>query len=44
MKKIYMHSLGCSKNLVDSENMLGILEKKGYKYNFSKQHLFPSSI
>ncbi|HCS11287.1 MAG TPA: 30S ribosomal protein S12 methylthiotransferase RimO [Clostridiales bacterium] len=31
MKKIYMHSLGCSKNLVDSENMLGILEKKGYK-------------
>ena len=26
-----MHSLGCSKNLVDSENMLGILEKKGYK-------------
>ncbi len=31
MKKIYMHSLGCSKNLVDSENMLGILIKKGYK-------------
>jgi ribosomal protein S12 methylthiotransferase len=31
MKKIYMHSLGCSKNLVDSENMLGILSKKGYK-------------
>lgn len=31
MKKIYMHSLGCSKNLVDSENMLGILTKKGYK-------------
>lgn len=30
-KKIYLHSLGCSKNLVDSENMLGILEKKGYK-------------
>jgi len=26
-----MHSLGCSKNLVDSENMLGILTKKGYK-------------
>jgi ribosomal protein S12 methylthiotransferase len=26
-----MHSLGCSKNLVDSENMLGILAKKGYK-------------
>ncbi len=31
MKKIYMHSLGCSKNLVDSENMLGILTKQGYK-------------
>lgn len=31
MKKIYMHSLGCSKNLVDSENMLGLLTKKGYK-------------
>ncbi|MDD4439156.1 MAG: 30S ribosomal protein S12 methylthiotransferase RimO [Tissierellia bacterium] len=31
MKKIYMHSLGCSKNLVDSENMLGILARKGYK-------------
>ncbi len=26
-----MHSLGCSKNLVDSENMLGILTKKGFK-------------
>lgn len=31
MKKIYMHSLGCSKNLVDSEHMIGILEKKGFK-------------
>lgn len=31
MKKIYMHSLGCSKNLVDSENMLGILKNKGFK-------------
>ena len=30
MKKIYMHSLGCSKNLVDSEHILGILEKKGF--------------
>ncbi len=30
MKKIYMHSLGCSKNLVDSEHMIGILEKKGF--------------
>lgn len=31
MKKVYMHSLGCSKNLVDSEHMIGILEKKGFK-------------
>lgn len=31
MKKIYIESLGCSKNLVDSENMVGILSKNGYK-------------
>ena len=31
MKKVYVHSLGCSKNLVDSENMIGILKEKGYK-------------
>lgn len=31
IKKIYVESLGCSKNLVDSENMIGILSKKGYK-------------
>lgn len=31
MKKIYMHTLGCSKNLVDSENMLGLLSRRGYK-------------
>lgn len=31
MEKIYLHSLGCSKNLVDSENMLGILAEKGYE-------------
>ncbi len=30
MKKIYVESLGCSKNLVDSENMIGILSSKGY--------------
>ena len=29
-KKLYMVSLGCSKNLVDSEVMLGLLEKEGY--------------
>lgn len=31
MEKIYLHSLGCSKNLVDSENMLGILIEKNYQ-------------
>lgn len=31
MKKIYMHSLGCSKNLVDSEHMIGILRQKGFE-------------
>ena len=30
-KKLYMISLGCSKNLVDSEVMLGLLEKDGYE-------------
>jgi len=29
-KKLFMISLGCSKNLVDSEVMLGLLEKDGY--------------
>jgi ribosomal protein S12 methylthiotransferase len=29
-KTLYMVSLGCSKNLVDSEVMLGLLEKDGY--------------
>ena len=31
MKKIGLVSLGCEKNLVDSEVMLGILAKKGYE-------------
>ena len=30
-KKLYFISLGCSKNLVDSEVMLGLLEKDGYE-------------
>lgn len=30
MSKIYLLSLGCSKNTVDSENMLGILKEKGH--------------
>lgn len=29
-KKIVLISLGCAKNLVDSENMLGLLEEAGY--------------
>ncbi|MFH1857045.1 MAG: 30S ribosomal protein S12 methylthiotransferase RimO [Candidatus Omnitrophota bacterium] len=30
-KKVYFLSLGCPRNLVDSEVLLGILEKKGFK-------------
>jgi ribosomal protein S12 methylthiotransferase len=30
MKNVYMVSLGCPKNLVDSEVMLGVLEQAGY--------------
>ena len=29
-KKIFLISLGCSKNLVDSENILGLLENRGF--------------
>jgi ribosomal protein S12 methylthiotransferase len=29
-KKIYLISLGCAKNLVDSENILGLLKEKGF--------------
>lgn len=32
MKKIALVSLGCAKNLVDSEVMLGFLEKAGYAF------------
>ena len=28
--KIFFVSLGCDKNLVDSEEMLALLEKRGY--------------
>ncbi len=31
MKKIHVTSLGCPKNLVDSEVMLGLLEKREYQ-------------
>jgi ribosomal protein S12 methylthiotransferase len=29
-KKIFLISLGCAKNLVDSENMLGLLKQRGF--------------
>ncbi|MBN1625766.1 MAG: 30S ribosomal protein S12 methylthiotransferase RimO [Deltaproteobacteria bacterium] len=29
-KKIYLISLGCAKNIVDSENILGLLQQKGF--------------
>lgn len=31
MKKVSVASLGCSKNLVDAEQMLGLLEKNGFE-------------
>ncbi len=31
-ESIHLISLGCAKNLVDSENILGILKKEGYRY------------
>ena len=31
MKKVAMVSLGCSKNLVDAEEMLGLIENKGFE-------------
>jgi ribosomal protein S12 methylthiotransferase len=30
-KKLYLQSLGCPKNLVDSESMLGLLQQAGYE-------------
>ena len=30
-QRIFLISLGCSKNLVDSENILGLLEKNGFR-------------
>ena len=38
MLKIALESLGCSKNLVDAEIMMGILNKKGYKLIIHKEH------
>jgi len=32
LKSIYLHSLGCDKNLVDSEIMLGLLNESGYSH------------
>ena len=31
-KKVYLETLGCSKNRVDSEIMLGSLNKQGYQF------------
>ena len=35
--KLHMVSLGCDKNLVDSENMLGILTARGYELTDDEQ-------
>lgn len=37
MKKIALITLGCAKNLVDSEVMLGYLQKRGYEFVSSPQ-------
>ena len=38
MKKIGLISLGCEKNLVDSEVMLGILDQKGYEITSNPEY------
>ncbi|MBM7613727.1 30S ribosomal protein S12 methylthiotransferase RimO [Alkaliphilus hydrothermalis] len=35
---VYVESLGCSKNLIDAEIMLGILNKYGYKLTSNKKN------
>lgn len=37
MKKIYFISLGCDKNLVDSEVMIGLLAKAGYEISTDEE-------
>ena len=37
MKKIYVESLGCAKNQVDSEILLSLARKKGYEITDSAQ-------
>ena len=32
MRKVSLASQGCSKNLIDSEQMLGLITEAGYKY------------
>ena len=39
MKKVSLVSLGCSKNLVDAEQMTGILEKEGYEVVLDEEML-----
>ncbi len=36
-KKVFFQSLGCDKNLVDSERMLGMLEENGYLFTDDEQ-------
>ena len=35
--KLLFISLGCDKNLVDSESMIGILEKRGYTFTYDEE-------
>jgi ribosomal protein S12 methylthiotransferase len=38
MKKIFFESLGCAKNLVDSEYMLGLIKKGAYELTDDPLH------
>ena len=40
--KVLFVSLGCDKNLVDTEMMLGLLQQKGYSFN-AESHINFSS-
>ena len=37
MLKIFFESLGCDKNLVDSEKMLGLLSRAGYSFTDNEE-------
>lgn len=40
--KLFCVSLGCDKNLVDTEKMLGLLNREGYAFTDDEGRLTPS--